>query len=201
MTLADLFRSFLGTAPARPPQPVAITPKPSATSYPLGAPSWLQWAWKEVGTREQPENRGPAIRRYIAIAKCGAEGEPWCAIFANAALESQSIRGTRSPSSQSFRHDAGFVELASPAIGAIVVFWRTSKNSGLGHVGFYCGERGGSIWTLGGNEGDQVEVEMLAKQASTFGLVGYFWPRGVPLPKLGPVIVSAHAPGHLVSVT
>lgn len=168
---------------------------------PVGATPWMQWQWKEIGTRELPENRGPAVRRYIQIGKCGEEGDPWCAIFENAALESCSIPGTKSPSSQSFRHNSNFIPLAGPALGAIAVFWRTSRNSGLGHVGTYCGERAGYVWTLGGNEGDMVQVEMLAKQASTFGLVGYWWPKSVPLPRIAPVIVDASVPSHLVSVT
>ena len=47
--------------------------------------------------------------------------------------------------------------------GAIVVYWRGTKASGLGHVGFYRGENATSIWTLGGNESDMVEIAALAK--------------------------------------
>jgi uncharacterized protein (TIGR02594 family) len=164
------------------------------------APPWLQWAWKEIGTHEVPENRGPAVRRYISLAQCGVEGDPWCAIFANAALESCGIRGTRSPSSQSFRHDDHFVALNGPVLGAVAVFWRISKSSGLGHVGFYCGEREGFIWTLGGNEGDMVQIEFMAKAAGTFGLEGYYWPKPVAVPPIARVIVGANVPSHQVSV-
>ena len=150
---------------------------------------------------EVPPNCGPEIRRYIALAHTGEEGDPWCAIFANAMLEQAGLTGTRSPSSQSFRHDPNFVALDGPALGAIAVFWRVSKNSGLGHVGFYCGERSGYVWTLGGNEGDMVQVEMLAKDASTFGLVGYWWPKTSALPTIAPITVAADVPNHLVSVT
>jgi uncharacterized protein (TIGR02594 family) len=168
---------------------------------PANAPSWLQWAWKEIGTREVPENRGPAVRRYISLAKCGEEGDPWCAIFANAALESSGVRGTRSPSSQSFRHDENFTVLDGPALGAIAVFWRLSKASGLGHVGFYCGERSNVVWTLGGNEGDMVQIEFMARTAGAFGLEGYYWPKAVAVPPIAPIVVSADVPAHQVSVT
>jgi uncharacterized protein (TIGR02594 family) len=140
-------------------------------------PVWYDLAKKEIGTRELPSNRGPAIRHYIALSHCGSEGDPWCAIFANAMLEEAGIPGTRSPSSQSFRHHPNFVKLAGPAIGAITVFWRISKQSGLGHVGFYAGEDShGFIDTLGGNESDMVRAEMLNSAGSNFGLVGYYWP-------------------------
>ena len=168
---------------------------------PDAAPAWLQAAWKEIGIHEVGDNQGPNVLRYIALAHTGEEGEPWCAIFANAMLESCGIRGTRSPSSQSFRHDENFVSLTGPALGAIAVFYRGGRQSGLGHVGFYCGERAGYVWMLGGNESDMVQVEMLAKAAGSFGLVGYFWPKSVPLPAIAPIIVNANVPNHLVSVT
>ena len=150
-------------------------------------PKWFDWALHEVGQHELPENRGPVIRRYIATGKCGEEGDPWCAIFVNAAFESQGIRGTRSPSSQSFRHSPYFVKLNGPALGAVTVFWRISPHSGLGHVGFYCSETKGYIETLGGNESDAVRKELLAKSAAHFGLVGYYWPASEAQPKIGPI--------------
>jgi uncharacterized protein (TIGR02594 family) len=168
---------------------------------PANAPLWLQSAWKEIGIHERPSNSGPDIRRYIALAHAGEEGDPWCAIFANAMLESAGIPGTRSPSSQSFRHDPGFIQLTGPALGAIAVFWRVSRQSGLGHVGFYCGERNGYVYTLGGNEGDMVQIEFMAKNASSFGLVGDYWPKSVPIPSIAPIVISAGVPSHQVSVT
>lgn len=168
---------------------------------PAAAPPWLQAAWREIGVHEIGNNRGPDVRRYITLARAGEEGDPWCAIFANAMLESCAIPGTRSASSQSFRHAGNFVQMAGPALGAVVVFWRISKSSGLGHVGFYCGERNGYLWTLGGNESDMVQIEMLARAAAAFGLVGYFWPKGVAVPPVKPVLVDASVPNHTVSVT
>lgn len=144
----------------------------------MDRPKWFDMAVKEIGTRELPENRGPAIRRYISLGKCGHEGDPWCAIFANAMLEQAGILGTRSPSSQSYTHHANFVKLQGPTIGAITVFWRISQNSGLGHVGFYAGQdKHGFIDTLGGNESDMVRAEMLNPAGRTFGLRGYYWPK------------------------
>src|SRR5690348_6347767 len=116
----------------------------------MNDPAWLTWALKEVGQHELPENRGPVVERYISLGKCGAIGDPWCAIFVNAGFEINGIRGTRSPSSQSFAHAPNFTKLAGPAKGCVVVFWRISPGSGLGHVGFYISETAGYINTLGG---------------------------------------------------
>lgn len=156
-------------------------------------PIWYDWALREIGQHELPENRGPVVRRYIANGKCGSEGDPWCAIFVNAALEANGIKGTRSPSSQSFRHSPDFVKLAGPALGAIVVYWRISPNSGLGHVGFYASETAGYIETLGGNESDAVRKELMAKHGGHFGLVGFYWPLAIPAPHVQPVTYVGHS--------
>lgn len=159
-------------------------------------PLWFIAATKEIGTRELPENRGPAIRKYIAQAHCGSEGDPWCAIFANAMLESSGIPGTRSAMARSFEHDSHFVKLAGPSIGCIVTFWRGVKSQGFGHVGFYAGEQGDYISTLGGNESDMVRVEMYRKHGTTFGFSGFYWPKSVPLPQnFGPVAPVLTASG------
>lgn len=164
------------------------------------APAWFTAASKEIGTRELPENRGPAIRRYIALAHCGAEGDPWCAIFANAMLESVGIRGTRSALARSFERGSNFVKLSGPALGCIVTFWRGDKSKGLGHVGFYNGERGGYISTLGGNEADAVRIENMRVSGASFGLSGFYWPKSIPLPlvgKLPPQSATAAASGKV----
>lgn len=181
--------------PVLPPMPSAtpIPPKPAAAPGPFAdAPKWFQLALHEIGFHEIGNNQG--IGRYIAMAHCGAEGDPWCAIFANAMLEQAGLTGTRSPSSQSFRSHPGFVQLTSPALGAIVVFWRGAQDSGLGHVGFYRGEDSGHVWTLGGNENDMVQIEALPKSSASFGLIGYWWPKAVPLPTGGAVLMPTGTP-------
>jgi uncharacterized protein (TIGR02594 family) len=186
---------------AAPPVALPAAVKPPVPPAPLPAtgpfadyPNWFQWALHEIGAHEEGDNRGAAVQRYIDLSHCGALGDPWCAIFTNAALESSGPGGTRSPSSQSFRTHPNFTELPGPAKGCIVVYWRGSKASGQGHVGFYRGENATSIWTLGGNENDMVQIEALPKDSATFGLVGYFWPKSVPLPSIGAVMMPAGSP-------
>lgn len=150
-------------------------------------PPWFEAARKEIGTKELPENSGPAIRRYIELAHCGSEGDPWCSIFANAMLESVGIQGTRNAMARSFEHDPNFIKLVGPALGCIVTFWRGVKSKGLGHVGFYNGTTGDYISTLGGNESDMVRVEMLRSNGNSFGLSGFYWPKSVTLPAIGKI--------------
>lgn len=161
------------------------------------SPPWLAEGIKDLGFHETGDNHG--LQKLIADAHCGEEGQPWCAIATNAWLERAGIRGTRSPSSQSFRHDANFVELAGPALGAIVVYWRgAGQNSGIGHVGLYCGETATQVLTLGGNESDAVRKQFEPKSKMFWhkdGTGGYWWPKSVPLPTIAPIKVR-DADGH-----
>jgi uncharacterized protein (TIGR02594 family) len=173
----------------------ATAPKVAAPSGPFGDyPKWFQSALHEIGNREDGANQGAAVQRYINMANCGALGDPWCAIFANAMLEGVGIAGTRSPSSQSFRNHPNFVPLSGPAKGALTIYWRSSPSSGMGHVGFYRGEDASRVWTLGGNEDDMVQIEALPKSSATFGLIGYWWPKSEPLPQIGPVLMAVGSP-------
>ena len=47
----------------------------------------------------------------------------------------------------------------NPKVGDVVVFWRVSRSDWRGHVGFFISERNGVIYTLGGNQGNQVCIK------------------------------------------
>ncbi len=199
--LQDLVKKMLaaqagpGQILARPPAPELPAPLPTPGF--AGAPPWFTLGLKDIGFHEIGDNRG--IETFIAQAHAGALGDPWCAIWANAKLEQAGIPGTRSASSQSFTTDPNFVQLPGPALGCIVVYWRSSKQSGVGHVGFYVDETASSIRTLGGNEGDMVQIEALPKAAPTFGLVGFYWPRSVALPGMKPISTPSSSLAHVVA--
>lgn len=146
-------------------------------------PPWLTVARNEIGFRERFGNRG--IERYVTLAHAGSPGDPWCAIFVNAMLESAGYPGTRSAAARSFEHSQHFVRLEGPALGCIVTMWRQSKASGLGHVFFYLGENDKGLLALGGNQSDQVSIQYEPQSR----IVGYWWPSSFRLRKVGPVFV------------
>lgn len=148
------------------------------------SPVWFQWALHEIGVHEQGNNSGPRLAQYRELAKCGVDHDPWCAIFANAAFEVNGLPGTASALARSFARSPYFKPMEKPALGAVVVFWRGWKGGDRGHVGFYRGESDDYIYTLGGNEADQVEIAPMAKYGHSFGLLGYYWPSRVPLPQV-----------------
>jgi uncharacterized protein (TIGR02594 family) len=147
-------------------------------------PKWVTLGRQDIGFHEKGNNQG--IGTFIQQAHCGQEGDPWCAIWANAKLEEAGFTGTRSAAAQSFRTNANFVKLNGPALGAIVVYWRTSPTSSQGHVGFYLGETGTQIATLGGNESDAVRIQF----EPSMQLIGYWWPVKADPPELGVITVG-----------
>lgn len=176
------FIEWLSSRNASGPSPPATTPAK------VNGPVWMLWAQKEVGFHEIGVNRG--IEKYITLSKNGtlAEllGEPWCADFSNAALEASGIRGTRSAMARSYEDSPYFVPLNGPSYGCIVTKWRGSRGSGLGHVFFYLGENEHGVFGLGGNQSDSVSREYHAKDH----IVGYYWPKSVPLPVTGAVTIA-----------
>jgi uncharacterized protein (TIGR02594 family) len=162
--------SFVGDAPAVA-SPVAAN---------QGDPAWLIEARKEIGFHEQPNNTG--IQKYVDLAGYGAEGDPWCSIFAGAMMKRAGvpISGINAMA-QSWAHAPSIAKIGQPRNGAVAVFERGAVGSGLGHVGFYVGDaESGKIKVLGGNEDDQVEIATYATSASNFRLTGFYWPVATP---------------------
>jgi uncharacterized protein (TIGR02594 family) len=188
----EVCTSVPGTA--KPPEKVThpdhFTPAVQVPGAAGAEPAWVTAGLKDLGIEEKKDDQGHenlGIEAFIAQAHCGKLGDAWCAIWANAKLEQCGIMGTRNPSSQSFCNNPNFVKLDGPALGAIAVYWRESRTSGKGHVGFYMGETATHILTLGGNESDAVRKEFEDKAK----WLGYWWPKSVPSPQVGVIEVTS----------
>ena len=148
-------------------------------------PMWVTNGLADLGFHETGVNQG--IQKFIDQAHCGALGNPWCAIWANAKLEQSGVHGTRSAAALSFTQNPNFVKLSGPALGALVVYSRGAPGSGHGHVGFYMGETPTQILTLGGNESDAVRKQFEPRVR----LLGFWWPKSVPQPTVGVITVTS----------
>ena len=154
-------------------------------------PPWVKEGRKDLDFHETGNNRG--IQKFCDQAKCGNEGDRWCAIWANAKLEVSGIGGTENALAVSFSEHPSFIKLNGPALGAIVV-WEH-------HVGFYMGESpdGKKIWILGGDQDDMVSKEFKVRGVA---FRGYWWPRkSVPAPQVGVIQVTSEAGGLARKVT
>jgi uncharacterized protein (TIGR02594 family) len=169
-----------------------MTDTTAATS---GPPPWMPIAERELGLTETPGPRStPRILELRRIAGCPLTGDDgavaWCKIFVNAVLVLAGIPIVRDWMARSVERDPNFLRLPGPAYGAIVSFWRISRASGLGHTGFYVGETATRIRVLGGNQSDAVRLSFFLRRSPTFGLVGYYWPKSLPLPNTAAIRVD-----------
>jgi uncharacterized protein (TIGR02594 family) len=80
----------------------------------------------------------------------------WCSAFVNWCCKVSGYQFTGKLNARSWLETGQQVN--DPQLGDIVIFWRDSKESWKGHVGFYVTERSGWIYTLGGNQSSQVKI-------------------------------------------
>lgn len=122
-------------------------------------PSWYALARKEIGTREvKGKGVNPRVLDYYKLTGAGwvaDDAVPWCAAFANAMLALAGVPGTRSLAARSFLDWGRAVK--KPYRGAIVVFKR-GNSAWQGHVGFVEKVSATTVWCLGGNQSDAVNV-------------------------------------------
>lgn len=148
--------------------------KPAPPAVP-GEPVWLRRARQEIGVSEIAGRQHNArILSYAERAKLfwNDDETPWCASFVGSCLEDAGIKSTRSGLARSYEN---WGQPCGAIPGAIVVFWRGSRSSIYGHVGFVTGrDQHGNIMVLGGNQSDAVNI----KPFSTDRVVGYRWPAG-----------------------
>lgn len=143
-------------------------------------PRWLSFARRYIGQKEVPgKQNNPwivSIWKYLGLPYHDDE-TAWCKAFASYCLQHCDIATPPGASARSMQ--SWGVKLDKPVPGCIVVFWRGSPKSYLGHVGFVTRVTAdGHLIVLGGNQRDQVCEEAFSKDR----VVSYRWPAGEPLP-------------------
>ncbi|MCB9354239.1 MAG: TIGR02594 family protein [Lewinellaceae bacterium] len=131
---------------------------------------WIKVAIREIGIREFYSNAdNPRIVQYLQstdtisnIAKSNDETY-WCSAFVNWCIEKAGYEGTSSAWARHWLNWGN--QLNNPMRGCVVIFKRGSG----GHVGFYIKETNNSIYVLGGNQDDEVNIKMYSKT----NLLGY----------------------------
>jgi len=121
------------------------------------AASWMEFARKELGQKEVPEDGdNPRIREYHDAAG-GDEPDsvPWCSSFVNWCMMQAGVERTKSKAARSWANWGKEVPDFLP--GCVVVLSR-GADPAKGHVGFYVGEDNGLIQLLGGNQNDSVSI-------------------------------------------
>lgn len=138
---------------------------------------WLHLALMELGDQvaEIPgPGDNPRIAEYHSVTTlpvdlASQDATPWCSSFVAWTMERAGLQSPRSARARSWL-DWG-KRLEAPRLGCVVVF-RRGQNPAAGHVGYWCGERNGLTYTLGGNQRDRVSVA----RYHTADVLGYRWP-------------------------
>lgn len=149
---------------------------PQASSFPL---VWYEEAARQFGTREVP---GPASNHTILDWAKGqgipyrSDDIPWCGLFVAHCIGSTLAPEPIPGAPLRARAWERFGIACPPCKGAVLVFWRKSLQSGLGHVGFYAGENKTAFRVLGGNQSNEVSLAWIAKDR----LLASRWPSMVP---------------------
>ena len=127
---------------------------------------WYQEALRQLGTPEVP---GPASNQKI-LQWAGALGIrysgddiPWCGLFVAHCIGATLTAEPLPNNPLGARNWEKFGTRCSVALGAVLVFWRGSRDGDFGHVGFYHGEDDTAFHVLGGNQSDSVSVARVGK--------------------------------------
>jgi len=124
-----------------------------------------QLARSDEGTWEWADGHNPKILQYFTDVGHGwvkNDETAWCAAFVGAMLKRAGMPHTGKLNARSYLDWGDEVSLDEAKEGDIVVFWRGSKDSWQGHVGFFVRRAGVSIEVLGGNQANQVNVKRYA---------------------------------------
>ena len=121
------------------------------------------YALKEM---QGPEANTPEILGFfkeIGHKWVKTDETAWCAAFVNYVLKTAGFPYTGKLNARSFLELGEQVSVPKPLGSSnefvdLVVFWRGSPASWMGHVGFFIKERGSLVYTLGGNQGNMVKI-------------------------------------------
>lgn len=168
-----------------------LFPDAPAPAQDLGnpIPVWFHEARRLIGTREQPgRGSNPEILDWASDVSLVYSGDdiPWCGLFVSHCISATLADEPVPAHLLSARAWERFGVRTKPTLGAVMVFWRESIASGLGHVGFYAGEDDTAYRILGGNQSDSVSLAWKPKDRC----VAARWPATVAAPDARPLVVA-----------
>lgn len=136
--------------------------------------SWLNIAKKFLGTKEikGAKDNPLIIKMYQDVGHSWVNHDEtaWCAAFVGSVLKNDGLPYLQTLTARDYLNYGK--RLSKPKEGAIVIFWRDSKNSWKGHVGFVTKWTDKYVWCLGGNQRDSVSEVRMSRDK----VLGYRWP-------------------------
>lgn len=125
-----------------------------------------QYGNKEIRGNEHNEE----VVKYfteIGFKQIQDDETAWCSAFINwCAMMAGQVRSDKLDARSWLKIGS---KVTHPRMGDIVVFWRDDLNSWKGHVGIYISSDNDTIYCLGGNQSNMVNIAPYSKQK----LLGY----------------------------
>ncbi len=186
------------------PQTLAALAALSAPAGTVAAPTrpplvWLAEARHLLGLKEGPGAvDNPKILQWaedLGQAMYRSDDIPWCGLFVAHCIAATLPDEPLPANPLGARAWGSFGHSITPTRGSVMVFWRRTPQSGLGHVGFYVGEDAGAYCVLGGNQSDSVSLAWIAKER----LVTARWPNTFAPLLEGPTVLASRTAGLSVN--
>lgn len=137
---------------------------------------WYEEAKHLMGTKEVLGSKSnPDILDWAKDLHIEYAGDdiPWCGLFVAHCVGATLPEEPLPANPLGARQWERFGDATQPRVGAVMVFWRNSPQSGLGHVGLYAGEDDTAYQILGGNQTDSVSLAWLKKSR----FLSAHWPK------------------------
>ncbi|GAB5434801.1 MAG: hypothetical protein EpisKO_41710 [Epibacterium sp.] len=138
---------------------------------------WMSEASRVLGLHERRNNS--RLRAWFdkSVSWIDPRDVAWCGAFVATChrLADPEIDLPENPLGA--RNWDGWGQSTDPVLGATLSFWRVSRDSWKGHVGFYFGEDNTHYHVLGGNQSDAVTVTRISKDR----LLDASWPDGLAI--------------------
>lgn len=138
---------------------------------------WMEAASAVLGLHEARDTA--QLRKWFAPALAWVDPRdvPWCGAFVKTChlMADPKVKIPDNPLGA--RNWGRFGTACPPVFGATLTFWRVSRSSWQGHVGFYWGEDDQAYHVLGGNQSDAVTITRIAKTR----LLESRWPASVKM--------------------
>lgn len=138
-------------------------------------PSWYLEMAAMLGKHEVRDHDELALWLKSDGATVGDPAKvPWCADAVATAIR-RVLPNDPLPSNPYLAANwVHFGKEVSPQRGCILSFWRGSRSSSKGHVGFYAGENDDNFYVLGGNQNNMICIAPISKKRLRKG--GSRWP-------------------------
>ena len=149
------------------------TPMPPADASIL---PWFEEAKHLMGTKEVLGSKNnPDILDWAEDLdiQYSRDDIPWCGLFVAHCVGATLPQEALPANPLGARQWERFGDRTEPRVGAVMVFWRESRNGGKGHVGFYVGEDKDAYQILGGNQSDSVCLTWMGKNR----FLSAHWPK------------------------